>query len=79
MRDKIDYDIQRSEWAGLCMFKLSKFGIKQFKLNNLESWEVCERQERSGWGAGGLAGDRIFAKGPSTSCFDRQEAKTFVE
>jgi len=54
MRDKIDCDAQLNELAGLCMFKHSKFGFIQFKLNNLHSWEVCE----SG-GGGGSRGENL--------------------
>jgi hypothetical protein len=43
IRDKIDYDVQCNEWAGLCMLEHSKFEFIEFKLNNLQSWEVCER------------------------------------
>jgi len=50
--DKIDYDVQRNEWAGLCMLKHSKFGFIQFKLNNLQSWEVCESCGRGEGGRG---------------------------
>jgi hypothetical protein len=55
---KIDYDIQPNEWARSCMFKHSKCGFIRFKLNNLQSWEVYERdgeRERE------AAGERIFS------------------
>jgi len=65
VRDKIDYDVQPNDWAGLCMFKHSKFGFILFKLNNLLSWEVRERgrerevSEGVGWG-GEVAGGENF-------------------